>query len=178
MWEKYESELDTTDGPLRYVDESGKEYPHLKEFVPFDMEHWWAERSISSMINEKPRELSQEHDASSSSSSSSSTSRTSSMLSHSESSTTLTSPTATSLSLSPAGPLSPKSTNGAASSSYLSTTASSASSSSSSSPEINNDLMLMSAFTNANKALKFNVSKTALYSSKFPNLNNFQLCFS
>jgi hypothetical protein len=33
------------------VDEGSQEYPHLTGFVAFDMEHWWAERSIS-LINE------------------------------------------------------------------------------------------------------------------------------
>lgn len=34
------------------IDENDAEFPHLNGFVPFDMEYWWAERSISSMINE------------------------------------------------------------------------------------------------------------------------------
>ena len=38
---------------MRHEDDSSQ-YPHLNGFVPFDMEHWWAERSISKMINEKP----------------------------------------------------------------------------------------------------------------------------
>lgn len=53
MWEKYSSEIGTQDGPLRHVDENSQ-YPHLNGFVAFDMEHWWAERSISCMMNEKP----------------------------------------------------------------------------------------------------------------------------
>ncbi len=53
MWEKYSSEIGTQNGPLRHVDESAQ-YPHLNGFVAFDIEHWWAERSISCMINEAP----------------------------------------------------------------------------------------------------------------------------
>jgi len=50
-WEKYVNEIGTEKGPLRHVDEGSQEYPHLNGFVAFDMEHWWAERSIS-LINE------------------------------------------------------------------------------------------------------------------------------
>lgn len=53
MWEKYLSEIGTESGPQRHVDETPHNYPHLNGFVAFDMEHWWAERSISSMLNEK-----------------------------------------------------------------------------------------------------------------------------
>lgn len=49
MWDQYSSEVGTQDGPLRHVDEN-EQYPHLNGFVAFDMEHWWAERSISTMI--------------------------------------------------------------------------------------------------------------------------------
>lgn len=49
MWDKYSSEIGTQNGPLKHVDENAQ-YPHLDGFVAFDMEHWWAERSISSMI--------------------------------------------------------------------------------------------------------------------------------
>lgn len=52
MWEKYSEEIGTEDGPLCYFEEN-TDYPHLNGFVAFDMEHWWAERSISCMINEK-----------------------------------------------------------------------------------------------------------------------------
>jgi len=52
MWEKYSEEIGTEDGPLCYLEEN-TDYPHLNGFVAFDMEHWWAERSISCMINEK-----------------------------------------------------------------------------------------------------------------------------
>jgi hypothetical protein len=45
------NEIGTEKGPLRHVDEGSQEYPHLNGFVAFDMEHWWAERSIS-LINE------------------------------------------------------------------------------------------------------------------------------
>lgn len=51
MWDKYSSEIGTQNGPLKHVDEN-EQYPHLDGFVAFDMEHWWAERSISSMINQ------------------------------------------------------------------------------------------------------------------------------
>ena len=30
---------------------------HLNNFVAFDMEYWWAERSISSMINQKTEQI-------------------------------------------------------------------------------------------------------------------------
>ena len=60
MWEKYSSEIGKQDGPLRHVDDNSQ-YPHLNGFVAFDMEHWWAERSISSMINEKSLSLSDEN---------------------------------------------------------------------------------------------------------------------
>lgn len=53
MWEKYVSEIGTEEGPRRHVDENSQNHPHLNGFVAFDMEHWWAERSISCMINEK-----------------------------------------------------------------------------------------------------------------------------
>lgn len=52
MWEKYSEEIGTEDGPKCYVEEN-TDYPHLNGFVAFDMEHWWAERSISCMMNEK-----------------------------------------------------------------------------------------------------------------------------
>ena len=51
MWEKYATEIGKQDGPLMHVDEQAQ-YEHLKGFVAFDMEQWWAERSISSMIND------------------------------------------------------------------------------------------------------------------------------
>lgn len=51
MWDKYSSEIGTQNGPLKHVDEN-EQYPHLDGFVAFDMEHWWAERSISSMIKQ------------------------------------------------------------------------------------------------------------------------------
>ena len=50
MWEKYENQIGKN--VVVHVDESS-EYPHLQDFVAFDMEHWWAERSISSMTNDK-----------------------------------------------------------------------------------------------------------------------------
>ena len=49
MWDQYSSEIGTQDGPLRHVDEN-EQYPHLNGFVALDMEHWWAERSISAMM--------------------------------------------------------------------------------------------------------------------------------
>ncbi len=55
MWEKYSSEIGKKDGPLRHVDENCQEYPHLNGFVAFDMETWWAERSISCMINDNSK---------------------------------------------------------------------------------------------------------------------------
>lgn len=55
-WEQYASEIGTEKGPLRHVDENSQ-YPHLNGFVAFDMEHWWAERAISCMINEKPTSI-------------------------------------------------------------------------------------------------------------------------
>jgi len=53
MWEKYSDEIGTENGPLRHTYENTEVYPHLNGFVAFDMEHWWAERSISCMINDK-----------------------------------------------------------------------------------------------------------------------------
>lgn len=53
MWEKYVNELGKQDGPLMTEDDDESQYDHLKGFVAFDMEQWWAERSISSMINDK-----------------------------------------------------------------------------------------------------------------------------
>jgi hypothetical protein len=50
----YANEIGKKDGPLRHVDDNSSQYPHLNGFVAFDMEHWWAERYISQMINEKP----------------------------------------------------------------------------------------------------------------------------
>lgn len=56
VWEKYCDEIGTDNGPIRHVDESNaQDYPHLNNFVAFDMEHWWAERSISCMIKESPQ---------------------------------------------------------------------------------------------------------------------------
>jgi hypothetical protein len=52
VWEKYFSEIGTEEGPRRHVDENPQNYSHLNGFVAFDIEHWWAERSISYMINE------------------------------------------------------------------------------------------------------------------------------
>jgi hypothetical protein len=50
-WEEYAYQIGTQDGPLRYeINEN--EQPHLEGFVAFDIEYWWAERSMSSMINE------------------------------------------------------------------------------------------------------------------------------
>ena len=58
-WEDYAYKIGTEDGPLRYViDDSDSNLPHLNNFVAFDMEYWWAERSISSMINQKPCQIS------------------------------------------------------------------------------------------------------------------------
>ncbi|RNA26911.1 hypothetical protein BpHYR1_023707 [Brachionus plicatilis] len=51
MWDKYSSEIGTQNGPLKHIDEN-EQYPHLDGFVAFDLEHWWAERSISSMIKQ------------------------------------------------------------------------------------------------------------------------------
>ncbi len=56
MWEKYANEIGKQDGPLMHVDEQAQ-YEHLKGFVAFDMEQWWAERSISSMINDDNKNL-------------------------------------------------------------------------------------------------------------------------
>jgi len=53
VWEKYSSKIGTEQGPRRHVVENSQNYPHLHGFVAFDIEHWWAERSISVMINEK-----------------------------------------------------------------------------------------------------------------------------
>lgn len=53
MWEKYSDKIGTENGPLRHIDESSQDYPHLNNFVAFDMELWWAQRSISCMMNEK-----------------------------------------------------------------------------------------------------------------------------
>lgn len=56
LWEKYCDEIGTDNGPIKHVDENkAQDYPHLNNFVAFDMEHWWAERSISCMINESPQ---------------------------------------------------------------------------------------------------------------------------
>lgn len=56
VWEKYCDEIGTDNGPIRHVDESNaQDHPHLNNFVAFDMEHWWAERSISCMINDSPQ---------------------------------------------------------------------------------------------------------------------------
>ena len=56
VWEKYCDEIGTDNGPIKHVDESKlQDHPHLNNFVAFDMEHWWAERSISCMINESPK---------------------------------------------------------------------------------------------------------------------------
>lgn len=54
LWEKYASEIGTQNGPLRY-EEDASQCTHLNGFVPLDMESWWAERSISCMINDKSR---------------------------------------------------------------------------------------------------------------------------
>jgi hypothetical protein len=56
VWEKYANEIGKQDGPLMHVDEQAQ-YEHLKGFVAFDMEQWWAERSISSMINDDNKNL-------------------------------------------------------------------------------------------------------------------------
>jgi hypothetical protein len=56
VWEKYANEIGKQDGPLMHVDEQAQ-YEHLKGFVAFDMEQWWAERSISSMINDDNKKL-------------------------------------------------------------------------------------------------------------------------
>ena len=53
VWEKYSNEIGKQDGPLRHIDEDCGKLAHLNGFVAFDMEHWWAERSISCMINKK-----------------------------------------------------------------------------------------------------------------------------
>lgn len=56
-WEEYSYQIGTQDGPLRYeINEN--EHPHLEGFVAFDLEYWWAERSMSSMINEKSNQIS------------------------------------------------------------------------------------------------------------------------
>ncbi len=55
MWEKYANEIGKQDGPLMHVDENSQ-YEHLKGFVAFDMEQWWAERSISCMINDSKKD--------------------------------------------------------------------------------------------------------------------------
>ncbi|CAF0896739.1 unnamed protein product [Brachionus calyciflorus] len=58
VWDKYSDEIGTQNGPLRHVDENNQ-YPHLNGFVAFDMEHWWAERSISTMMNNKDEDKKQ-----------------------------------------------------------------------------------------------------------------------
>ena len=61
-WEQYALQIGTQDGPLLYeIDETDSNYPHLNGFVPFDMEYWWAERSISSMINENVHNTNVQH---------------------------------------------------------------------------------------------------------------------
>ena len=61
-WEQYALQIGTEDGPLLYeIDETDSNYPHLNGFVPFDMEYWWAERSISSMINENVHNTNVQH---------------------------------------------------------------------------------------------------------------------
>ena len=52
MWEKYSDEIGTENGPLKHMDENPQDCPHLNNFVAFDIEDWWAQCSISCMINE------------------------------------------------------------------------------------------------------------------------------
>lgn len=52
-WEKVKSELDKDSGPQRYQLNDNSQYPHLSNFVAFDIENWWTERVFSSMINEE-----------------------------------------------------------------------------------------------------------------------------
>lgn len=50
-FQNYENELaNQKNGTKRYFDMNDN-YSHLKDFIAFDIEYWWAERSISLMMN-------------------------------------------------------------------------------------------------------------------------------
>lgn len=53
VWEQYSSEIGTKNGPLRYVEDTSQ-CDHLNDFQPFDIESWWAERSMNEMYQKSP----------------------------------------------------------------------------------------------------------------------------